>query len=129
MLRHSAGPWIKAAGVAESLQAGMGAAKGRLTTAHDGVSGALRGLACAAALEAVLASWEERIGAVGDECGALAPALRGVAEEQRERDVRVKSSLDALSPHGPGGPGGPVPGPRVDFRPSDGAVPSGSSTP
>ncbi|MEU8539206.1 hypothetical protein AB0C52_04265 [Streptomyces sp. NPDC048717] len=126
MLRHSAGPWLKAAGVAESLQAGMGAAKGRLTTAHDGVSGALRGLACAAALKAVLASWEERIGAVGDECGALAPALRGVAEEQRERDVRVKSSLDALSPRGPGES---VPGPWVDFRPSDGAVPSGSSTP
>ncbi|MEU3078553.1 hypothetical protein [Streptomyces laurentii] len=30
------------------------------------------------------------------ECDSLAPALRRVAKEQHERDVRVKSSIDGL---------------------------------
>lgn len=95
-LRHSGGPWMKAAGVAESLLAGMGTAKSRLTTAHDGTTAGLHGLTCAAALKALLASWEERVGAVKAECDSLAPALRRVAKEQHERDARVKSSIDGL---------------------------------
>ncbi|MFE7413053.1 hypothetical protein [Streptomyces laurentii] len=86
----------------------------------------MRGLACGAALKAVLASWEERVGEVKGECGALAPALRRVADEQHEQDVRVKSSVDAVPSEGPLVPGS---GRRFSFWFSDGGVPSGSSTP
>ncbi|MFJ1799985.1 hypothetical protein [Streptomyces sp. NPDC088180] len=55
-LRHSGGPWLRAAGAADQLVTHLGPVKGELEAAHRGlVAGALD------ALGAVRASWERRI--------------------------------------------------------------------
>ncbi|MFJ9829125.1 hypothetical protein ACIRSU_32835 [Streptomyces sp. NPDC101160] len=95
-LRHSAGPWTKAAGVAESLSTSMATARSRLTSAHQGVAAGTVGLASVGTLKTVLTSWEERLAAVKDECGSLGPALRRVAKEQGEQDVSVKAAFSGV---------------------------------
>ncbi|WP_019886918.1 hypothetical protein [Streptomyces purpureus] len=95
-LKHSDEPWTKAAGVAESLLTSMTTAKHRLTAAHEGVTPGNEGLASVGVLKSVLTSWEERIGAVKDECGSLAPNLRLVARDQGEREIRVKASFSGV---------------------------------
>ncbi|MET9436214.1 hypothetical protein [Streptomyces sp. NPDC006551] len=95
-LRHSGGPWTGAAGVAEALHTSTVAAKNRLTTAHEGVAAANDGLASVGVLRSVLTSWEERLSAVKDECGSLAPKLRLVAKAQGEQEAKVKSSFQGM---------------------------------
>ncbi|MER7515282.1 hypothetical protein [Streptomyces sp. NPDC126499] len=95
-LRHSGGPWTKAAASAEALTTSMGIARSRLTSAHDGVAAGTAGLTSAATLRTVLTSWEERIGTVRDECDSLAPALRRVAKEQGEQDTAVKAAFGSV---------------------------------
>ncbi|MEV7872125.1 hypothetical protein AB0P17_39840 [Streptomyces sp. NPDC088124] len=95
-LRHRDGPWTKAAGVAEELHTSITTAKSRLTAAHEDAAVGTEGLASMATLASVLTSWEERLKAVRDECGSLAPKLRLVAQSQGEREVKVKSSFTGL---------------------------------
>ncbi|MFE4370152.1 hypothetical protein ACFRMN_18305 [Streptomyces sp. NPDC056835] len=92
-LEHSDGPWTTAAGVAEALRTSTTTAKGRLTSAHSGVTAATEGLSSAGVLKSVLTSWEDRLSSVRDECGTLAPKLRRVGKDLGERDAKVKSSL------------------------------------
>ncbi|MFC9425307.1 hypothetical protein [Streptomyces sp. NPDC056987] len=95
-LRHSDGPWTKAAGVAEELRIRVTSAKSRLTSAHEGAAAGTEGLASTGTLNSVLTSWEERLKAVQDECASLAPKLRLVAQGQGERNTEVKSSFAGL---------------------------------
>ncbi|MFJ7997247.1 hypothetical protein ACIQ7D_08865 [Streptomyces sp. NPDC096310] len=95
-LRHSDGPWTRAAGVAEELRTSITAAKSRLTSAHEGSATGTEGLTAMGTLKSVLISWEERLKSVQDECGSLAPKLRLVAQGQGEREVTVKSSFAGL---------------------------------
>ncbi|MFE3824200.1 hypothetical protein [Streptomyces sp. NPDC059092] len=95
-LRHSDGPWTKAARVAEELHTSITTAKSRLTAAHGSAAAGTEGLASMATLSSVLTSWEERLKAVQDECGSLAPKLRLVADGQGERNAEVKSSFAGL---------------------------------
>ncbi|WP_308315240.1 hypothetical protein [Streptomyces sp. C3-3] len=87
-LRHSGGPWLRAAGGADRLVTHLGPAKSELEAAHRGlVAGAGAGagagaLAALAELSAVRASWERRIEDARDECGSLAGKLRAVVRGQ-----------------------------------------------
>ncbi|MEV4942316.1 hypothetical protein [Streptomyces zaomyceticus] len=93
-LQHSGGPWTGAAGAAEDLRLSVTTARSRLTGAHDGIAAAGGGLGSLGVLKTVLASWEARLGAVGSECGDLAPKLRLVAKDQGEQEIKVKASFE-----------------------------------
>ncbi|MER8072871.1 hypothetical protein ABTZ59_31795 [Streptomyces sp. NPDC094034] len=102
-LKHTDRPWTTAAGVAEDLRTSTATAKSKLSSAHAGVAAGNEGLASAGVLKSVLTSWEARLGSVRDECGSLAPKLRQVGKDLGERDVKVKSSLQAIdTPTAPG---------------------------
>ncbi|MET8983035.1 amino acid ABC transporter permease [Streptomyces sp. NPDC004539] len=88
-LKHKGGPWTKAAGTAGDLRTGTDTSGTDLRTAHDGITGSLEGLASLGTLKTVLTSWDERLGAVRDECGNLVPALRQVAKDMGEVDAAV----------------------------------------
>ncbi|MFG2902827.1 hypothetical protein ACGFZH_37835 [Streptomyces zaomyceticus] len=93
-LQHSGRPWTRAAGAAEDLRLSVTTARSRLTGAHDGIAAAGAGLGSLGVLRTVLASWEARLGAVGSECGDLAPKLRLVAKDQGEQEIKVKTSFE-----------------------------------
>ncbi|MFD9045638.1 hypothetical protein [Streptomyces zaomyceticus] len=93
-LQHSGDPWTRAAGAAEDLRLSVTTAKSRLTGTHDGIAAAGVGLGSLGVLKTVLASWEARLGAVGSECGDLAPRLRLVAKDQGEQEIKVKASFE-----------------------------------
>lgn len=95
-LKHSDRPWTTAAGVADALRTSTATAKSKLASAHEGVAAGNEGLASVGVLTAVLTSWEDRLGAVRDECGSLAPKLRLTAKDLGEQDVKVKSSLQGI---------------------------------
>ena len=101
-LRHSGGPWTRAAGTAEDLQTSTGKSKADLSTAHDGVVSAGEGLASLGALMSVLASWKKRLGHVRNECDALEPKLRQVAKDMGEVDARVGAKAEAVTVAGTG---------------------------
>ncbi|GAA2465016.1 hypothetical protein [Streptomyces lavendulocolor] len=93
-LIHSAGPWTGASGAADELRIRAESARRSLGTGHEGCLGAAgAGLASAASLRAVLTSWEDRLGAVRDECAHLTGALAKVAEELGETDLAVGHSF------------------------------------
>ncbi|MFD6990202.1 hypothetical protein [Streptomyces sp. NPDC059943] len=92
-LRHSDGPWTRAAGGAEVMRTQMAYVKAEFATAHEGVAGCGEGLSVLAALGTVRTSWERRIEAARDECGSLAGRLRAVARTQGEHDTAVRSTL------------------------------------
>lgn len=92
-LRHSDGPWTRAAGGAEVMRTQMAYVKAEFATAHEGVAGGGEGLSAVAVLATVRTSWERRIEAARDECGSLAGRLRAVARTQGEHDAAVRSAL------------------------------------
>ncbi|MGW3154946.1 amino acid ABC transporter permease [Streptomyces sp. NPDC001089] len=96
ILKHSHGPWTRAAGTADDLQTSTGRSKTELSSAHAGVGDGSVGLASMGVLKSVLASWERRLGAVRDECDALGPKLCRVARDMGEVDVKVGAKADSV---------------------------------
>ncbi|GAA3478569.1 hypothetical protein [Streptomyces yanii] len=92
-LKHSDGPWLQAAGGAESLHTLLGPVRTELETAHEGVVTGTAGLEALAELRAVRESWQRRIEAARGECGSLAGKLRAVARAQGATNETVKSSF------------------------------------
>ncbi|MFI1165980.1 amino acid ABC transporter permease [Streptomyces sp. NPDC020801] len=99
-LRHTHGPWTRAATVADDLHTSTVKSKADLRLAHDDM--ALGGLASLATIKAVLASWEKRLGAVRDECSTLGPKLRQVAVDMGEVDQAVSTKVGAVHVSGSG---------------------------
>ncbi|MEV0495092.1 hypothetical protein [Streptomyces atratus] len=97
-LRHSDGPWLRAAGGAESLHTLLGPVKSELEAAHEGVVTGTVGLEALAELGAVRESWQRRIDAARCECGSLAGKLRAVVRAQGVTDETVKSSFARVEP-------------------------------
>ncbi|MGW3090398.1 amino acid ABC transporter permease [Streptomyces sp. NPDC001108] len=95
-LRHTRGPWTKAAATADELQTRTITAGTDLRGAHDGTADGLAGLSCRRTLGTVLTSWDERLGRVRDECGSLEPKLRRVAVELGEADAEAGRSVGAV---------------------------------
>ncbi|MFC8918975.1 amino acid ABC transporter permease [Streptomyces sp. NPDC057116] len=100
-LKHSAAPWNRAATTAKELGVSTGASKTSLTNGHAGMAGGMEGLASLAELKSVLTSWEKRLKAVGDECDALDPALRGVPKTLGGVDTATGAKADSVkTPNG-----------------------------
>jgi hypothetical protein len=91
-LKHSHGPWARAAATADQLKTSLGQVKSELAAAHQGVA-AGSGLEAVAVLRAVRTSWERRIASAADECGRLAVSLRTVARTQGKSEDAVRASL------------------------------------
>ncbi|MFF3392243.1 amino acid ABC transporter permease [Streptomyces sp. NPDC002669] len=96
-LRHGGAPWTRAAGTAGDLRTGTTTARADLRRSHEGTADGLTGLACLGALKSVLASWDERLGRLRDECGSLEPKLRQVAVILGEVDAEVGNSAEAVT--------------------------------
>ncbi|WP_079124795.1 hypothetical protein [Streptomyces lushanensis] len=92
-LRHSGGPWTRAAGAAEALRTHMGLVRGEFAAAHEGVAAGAEGLGAAAVLPTVRMSWERRIEIAMEECASLAVHLRAVAREQGENEAALRASF------------------------------------
>jgi hypothetical protein len=101
-LRHTHGPWTRAATVADDLHTSTVKSKADLGLAHDDMAGSLAGLASLVTVKAVLASWEKRLGAVRDECSTLGPKLRQVAVDMGEVDQAVRTKAGAVQVSGSG---------------------------
>ncbi|MFD3409472.1 hypothetical protein [Streptomyces cyaneofuscatus] len=119
-LKHSDGPWMRAAGGAEGLVAHLGPVKAELGRAHQGLTAGAGELSALAELGTVRASWERRIETARDECRSLAGKLRGVTVTQSEVNGVVKGSFDGVRVAGPGS--GPGPGPGLGPGPGAGAT-------
>jgi hypothetical protein len=96
ILRHSHGPWSRAAGAADDLRISTDATRKNLQSSHTGVLSGAAGLASLAALKTVLTSWETRLDAVRDECESLEPKLRAVAKDMGESDSEVAAKARAV---------------------------------
>ncbi|MER5555652.1 hypothetical protein ABT001_28935 [Streptomyces sp. NPDC002793] len=92
-LKHSDGPWLRAAGGAEELVTQLGPVRGELSLAHQGLMAGAGRLTALAELAAVRESWERRIQAAQGECGSLAAKLRDVARTQGATNEAVRSSF------------------------------------
>ncbi|WP_327235844.1 hypothetical protein OG349_19675 [Streptomyces sp. NBC_01317] len=125
-VRHSAGPWTRAAGAAEALRAHLGQVRPEFAAAHAGLAGGTEGLAVADVLRTVRTSWERRIDTAMGECGSLAGSLRAVAKDLGESDAAVRVALAGVevgagagsgfaSGPGSGRGSGPVSGPSLGF--------------
>lgn len=97
-LKHSDGPWLRAAGGAEELVTHLGPVRHDLASAHGGLLAGAGRLTALAELAAVRESWERRIQAAQGECGSLAGKLREVARIQGATDEAARSSLAAVAP-------------------------------
>lgn len=95
-LKHSGGPWTRAAKTADDLESSTTRSRTDLHSTHGGVASGLEGLASMSTLKSVLASWEKRLGRVREECDALQPKLRQVAVDMGEIDVKVGAQTDAV---------------------------------
>lgn len=106
-LRHSDGPWLRASGGAEAMNAHLGPVRTELATAHEGLSTGTAGLSALAELGAVRESWQRRFAAARHECASLSAALRTVARAQGETNESVKASFAPVTGRDPGrGTGG-----------------------
>ncbi|MBT2378711.1 hypothetical protein J7E90_15475 [Streptomyces sp. ISL-111] len=101
-LKHSDGPWMRAAGGAEGLVALLGPVKAELGRAHQGLAAGAGELSALAELGTVRASWERRIETARDECRSLAGKLRAVTATQSEVNETVKGSFDRVRVAGSG---------------------------
>ncbi|MFE4547985.1 amino acid ABC transporter permease [Streptomyces sp. NPDC056785] len=102
-LRHSSGPWNRAASTADALRISARSTTASLRSSHTGVSAGPGGLAGLGVLKTVLGSWEKRLEAVRDECDALEPELRAVARDLGEVDRGVAAGVRAVPvPEGSG---------------------------
>ncbi|MFI8433506.1 hypothetical protein ACIGJO_07120 [Streptomyces sp. NPDC079020] len=99
-LKHSGGPWTRAAGGAEAVRTHLGPVRAELATAHEGLMTGAGELSALAELGAVRDSWERRIEAARGECGSLAAKLRAVARAQGETDEAVKSAFAPVTGSG-----------------------------
>ncbi|MFH9618865.1 hypothetical protein ACH4MM_34885 [Streptomyces pratensis] len=97
-LKHSDGPWLRAAGGAEELVAHLAPVRHELVLAHQGLLAGAGRLTALAELAAVRESWERRIRAAQGECGSLATGLRDVARVQGATNEAVRSSFAAVNP-------------------------------
>lgn len=102
-LRHSGGPWQRAAGVADRLVTHLGPVKSELEAAHRGLIAGAGALDALAELGAVRTSWERRIEEARGECGSLAGKLRAVVRSQVQVNEAVKSGFDGVKTPGGGG--------------------------
>ncbi|WTF70690.1 hypothetical protein OH770_19670 [Streptomyces microflavus] len=101
-LKHSDGPWLRAAGGAEGLVAHLGPVKADLGRVHQGLTAGAGELSALAELGAVRASWERRIEDARDECRSLTGKLRAVAATQSEVNEAVKGSFGRVRVAGTG---------------------------
>lgn len=92
-LRHSDGPWLRAAGGAEALRTHLGPVPAELALAHQGLTAGAGDLSALAELGTVRTSWERRIAAAQGECASLAGRLRAVARIQGATNEAVRSSF------------------------------------
>ncbi|MFJ5227630.1 hypothetical protein [Streptomyces sp. NPDC088400] len=92
-LKHSEGPWTRAASAAEALRAHMGQVRTEFAAAHEGLAAGAEGLGVAAVLRMVRTSWERRIETAMGECGSLARQLRAVAKDQGENETAIRSAF------------------------------------
>lgn len=99
-LRHSGGPWLRAAGAADQLVTHLGSVKGELEAAHRGLIAGAGALDALVELGAVRASWERRIEEAGGECGSLAGKLRAVVAGQAQANEAVKNGFDGVRTSG-----------------------------
>ncbi|WP_202534348.1 hypothetical protein [Streptomyces sp. SID3212] len=129
-VRHSAGPWTRAAGAAEALRTHLGQVRPEFAAAHAGLAGGTEGLAVADVLRTVRTSWERRIDTAAGECGSLAGSLRAVAKDLGESDAAVRVALAGVGAGvGAGAGSGFASGPRVGLDPGPGpGVGSGSGS-
>ncbi len=95
-LKHTGGPWTRAARTANDLGTSTAQAKTDLRSGHVGVAAASEGLTSLGALKAVLTSWEKRLATVREECDSLEPKLRQVAKDMGEVDVKVGAKTDSV---------------------------------
>ncbi|MFE6917258.1 hypothetical protein [Streptomyces rubiginosohelvolus] len=102
-LRHSRGPWLRAAGGADQLVTLLGPVKSELEVAHQGVIAGAGALSALAELGTVRASWERRIEDARRECGSLGGKMRAVVQGQAQADEAVKSGFDGVKALGVGG--------------------------
>ncbi len=92
-LRHSDGPWMRAADGAEALRTHLGPVPAELAAAHEGLSVGAGALSALAELGTVRTSWERRFAAAESECASLAGKLRAVARAQGGTNEAVRSSF------------------------------------
>ncbi|MFD6276557.1 hypothetical protein ACFWFI_13445 [Streptomyces sp. NPDC060209] len=97
-LKHSDGPWLRAAGGADELVSHLGPVRAELGLAHQGLMAGAGRLTALAELAAVRESWERRIQAAQGECGSLAAKLRDVARTQGATNEAVRSSFASVLP-------------------------------
>ncbi|RPK94507.1 hypothetical protein EES46_01155 [Streptomyces sp. ADI98-10] len=102
-LRHSDGPWLRAAGGADQLVTHLGPVKSELAAAHQGLIAGAGALSALAELSTVRASWERRVEVARRECGSLAGNLRAVVQGQAETNEAVKSGFDRVKTLSGGG--------------------------
>ncbi|MGW3334691.1 hypothetical protein ACWDF9_29575 [Streptomyces rubiginosohelvolus] len=102
-LRHSRGPWLRAAGGADQLVTLLGPVKGELDVAHQGVTAGAGALSALAELGAVRASWERRFDDARQECGSLGGKMRAVVRGQTQANEAVRSGFDGVKTPGVGG--------------------------
>ncbi|MFI2085113.1 hypothetical protein ACH43Y_32710 [Streptomyces rubiginosohelvolus] len=102
-LRHSRGPWLRAAGGADQLVTLLGPVKGELDVAHQGVTAGAGALSALAELGAVRASWERRFEDARKECGSLGGKMRAVVRGQTQANEAVKSGFDGVRTPSVGG--------------------------
>ncbi len=104
-LRHSGGPWLRAAAGADQLVTHLGPVKSELEAAHRGLTAGAGALDALAELSAVRVSWERRIEGARGECGSLAGKLRAVVRDQARVNEAVKRGFDGVKTPGCGGAG------------------------
>ncbi|WP_432024742.1 hypothetical protein [Streptomyces parvus] len=102
-LRHSRGPWLRAAAGADQLVTLLGPVKGELEVAHQGLTAGAGALSALAELGTVRASWERRIEEARKECGSLGGKMRAVVQGQTQADEAVKSGFDGVRTPSVGG--------------------------
>ncbi|SCD70512.1 hypothetical protein GA0115253_1014546 [Streptomyces sp. Termitarium-T10T-6] len=102
-LRHSRGPWLRAAAGADQLVTLLGPVKGELEVAHQGLTAGAGALSALAELGTVRASWERRIEEARKECGSLGGKMRAVVQGQTRANEAVKSGFDGVKTPSVGG--------------------------
>ncbi|WP_308187677.1 hypothetical protein [Streptomyces sp. DH8] len=95
-LRHSRGPWLRAADGAEQLVTHLGPVRAELGSAHRGLAAGGQTLSALAELGVVRASWERRIDQARGECGSLAGNMRAAVQGQARSNDAVRSGFDSV---------------------------------
>ncbi|MGW3304380.1 hypothetical protein [Streptomyces rubiginosohelvolus] len=102
-LRHSRGPWLRAAGGADQLVTLLGPVKSELEVAHQGVTAGAGALSALAELGAVRASWERRFEDARMESGSLGGKMRAVVQGQTQANEAVKNGFEGVKTPSVGG--------------------------